>query len=205
MRMFVSSTVAMMLLVLLVPGIQSMAQVIPVEWGQVLLDTQDLDTLEGQLIKATALVNLGELGTAFDQIEEIRQKENYLEFAEQMQVKYQAFLQQDPQNLLSLNVLGLVEWALADYVQAGNHFRRIIELEPKNVWIRLFLGITLWNQGESQVALTELKAAHELDKTNQYAHCLLSAAYFELNDYMRAVYHYLKCPDVRKEMSRRGF
>ncbi len=203
MRKFMGMIGALIVLMILVTG--GICTAASVNWTQLYQSTQQATGLEEQLFNATALVNLGQLGAAFDQIDAIMQEEDYLEFAQDMQAKYTALLEKDTTNILYLNILGLVEWGLANYGQASRYFQQLVALEPGNVWVRLFLAVTLWKQDEHQQALEVLKAAHDLDKQNQYTHCLLAAVYFELRNYIRAAYHYLKCPDVRKEMAARGF
>ena len=132
MRRFMGMIGALIVLMTLVTGGICAASV---NWTQLYQSTQQATGLEEQLINATALVNLGQLGAAFDQIDAIMQEEDYLEFAQDMQAKYTALLEKDTTNILYLNILGLVEWGLANYGQASRYFQQLV------AWNRAMLGL----------------------------------------------------------------
>lgn len=72
---------------------------------------------------------------------------------------------------------GLGDLAAARYKEAAQIFAKAVVKNPKEPYTHIFLGISLYWQGQVQAAIAEYKAALKLDSKNPEAHQLLGIAY----------------------------
>ena len=72
---------------------------------------------------------------------------------------------------------GLGDLAAARYKEAAQIFAKAVVKNPKEPYTHIFLGISLYWQGQVQAAIAEYQAALKLDPNNAEAHQLLGIAY----------------------------
>ncbi len=72
---------------------------------------------------------------------------------------------------------GLGDLAAARYKEAAQIFAKAVVKNPKEPYTHIFLGISLYWQGQVQPAIAEYQAALKLDNKNPEAHQLLGIAY----------------------------
>ena len=72
---------------------------------------------------------------------------------------------------------GLGDLAAARYKEASQIFAKAVVKNPKEPYTHIFLGISLYWQGQVQPAIAEYKSALKLDPKNPEAHQLLGIAY----------------------------
>jgi tetratricopeptide (TPR) repeat protein len=82
---------------------------------------------------------------------------------------------------------GIVEYSNGNYVDAREHFRRAVELEPDNPDAQFYFGLTLSRTGEFQDAIAALQRVLQLDASRQYVHHNLGLAYFFTKRYEKAL------------------
>src|SRR5436190_9721011 len=63
-------------------------------------------------------------------------------------------------------------WYERKWSEAENHYRRALELNPKNIDAHLFYAHLLSNTGRSEEALAEIRRAREIDPTNPFVSSL---------------------------------
>lgn len=170
----------------------------PYNWSDLFERTKERTDPEGRLLLAAALVNLGRLKEAQEQFEFVSQTEHRA-FALQVINRYQALLEENPEDLLALHLVAYAYYALERYDQAVSFLERAIKLEPRNVWPKHILALAYGKLNRAQDGIDQLKEALELDPGNQYTHLLLSMAYFQQKNVMMAVFHYLRAPDIARE------
>ena len=81
--------------------------------------------------------------------------------------------EQSKENILQ----GLGDLAAARYKEAAQIFAKAVVKNPKEPYTHIFLGISLYWQGQVQAAIAEYQAALKLDDKNPEAHQLLGIAY----------------------------
>lgn len=64
---------------------------------------------------------------------------------EQAEALFQSILQDDPGNVVSLQLLGVIQLHRGEHEAGAHFFRRALELRPRSVMSYLNLGIALWN------------------------------------------------------------
>lgn len=74
-------------------------------------------------------------------------------------------------------IQGLGDLAAARYKEAAQIFAKAVVKNPKEPYTHIFLGISLYWQGQVQAAIAEYQAALKLDDKNPEAHQLLGIAY----------------------------
>ena len=74
-------------------------------------------------------------------------------------------------------VQGLGDLAAARYKEAAQIFAKAVVKNPNEPYTHIFLGISLYWQGQVQAAIAEYQAALKLDDKNPEAHQLLGIAY----------------------------
>ena len=72
---------------------------------------------------------------------------------------------------------GLGDLAAARYKEASQIFAKAVVKNPKEPYTHIFLGISLYWQGQVQPAIAEYKSALKLDPKNPEAHQLLGISY----------------------------
>ena len=72
---------------------------------------------------------------------------------------------------------GLGDLAAARYKEASQIFAKAVVKNPKEPYTHIFLGISLYWQGQVQPAIAEYKSALKLDSKNPEAHQLLGISY----------------------------
>ena len=79
------------------------------------------------------------------------------------------------------------EWDLNDSIMACKYFRRVIELDSKNVEAYLYCGIAIyWHGNNFKLAIEYLDKCLELDSQNATAYFYRSKIYSELGDVQQA-------------------
>lgn len=79
------------------------------------------------------------------------------------------------------------EWDLNDSIMACKYFRRVIELDSKNVEAYLYCGIAIYRLGNNfKLAIEYLDKCLELDSQNATAYFYRSKIYSELGDAQQA-------------------
>jgi tetratricopeptide (TPR) repeat protein len=82
---------------------------------------------------------------------------------------------------------GVLEYSNRNYLDALDHLRKAVELEPNNPDAQFYLGLTLTRLGEFPEAIAALEKTLQLDASKQYAHYHLGLAYFLDKRYQEAL------------------
>lgn len=82
---------------------------------------------------------------------------------------------------------GIVAYDNRNYLDALDHFRTTVDLEPENPDAQFYLGLTLIRIGEFAEAITALNTTLQLDPAKRYVHYQLGLAYFLQQRYEDAV------------------
>jgi len=83
----------------------------------------------------------------------------------------------DPKDVTSLQELGDIYFAAADYSTAGGWMEKILAVEPKNLTARLALGAAAFNLGNSADAEKQWRQVLQLEPENLEAHYDLGFMY----------------------------
>lgn len=84
--------------------------------------------------------------------------------------KYTQVLETNPDNLLALSNLGVIEYRRGQFAAAEQHLRRGVALAPNDSESRSLLGIIYLRQGKIEEAYSELTRAVALNPRNAEAH-----------------------------------
>ncbi len=82
---------------------------------------------------------------------------------------------------------GIVAYDQHDYLEALDHFRAAVDLQPDNPDAQFYLGLTLSRIGEFESAIVALEKALQLAPAKRYIHHHLGLAYFFAKRYEDAL------------------
>jgi len=78
---------------------------------------------------------------------------------------YHQALRVVPGHALAYKSLGIVYFPRGDYAQAKVYFQKAVELDPREVESRFYLGTCMMKLGEPRPAAAQFRAAREVDAT----------------------------------------
>lgn len=91
---------------------------------------------------------------------------------------------------------GIKELSLSKYAEASKSFAKAVIKNPDDPYPHIFLGISLYWQGQVDQAMSEYRAALKLDKDNAHAHQLLGIAYAWKGDINSALASFKESIDI---------
>lgn len=171
-------------------------------WRALLAETSNETTLDARLLRVIALVNLGEVERGLREFDAMAQAD-FEPFAVAVIERSTRAAEAAPDDLVVLNSLAFAHHALAmsrnqreEFDEAIRWYRRILEVDPGNVWIRHYLALAYYNLEQVGQAVAVLQEALTYDRRNQYTHLLLGLAYSEQKAYAKAALHLLQAPEA---------
>lgn len=145
-----------------------------------------------------SLSNIGMIEEAYNHIDYI--KENIsLEDLNKTLAPHIDKLDDDPDNILFLNYAAFSATLNSEYEKSIPYFKRLIELEPDNIWIRNFLAVTYLELREYNQAKKEISKTLKI-KNNNYSHLILAVIYYEKGDYINALIELGRSGDLGKKI-----
>ncbi|MFY9187055.1 MAG: tetratricopeptide repeat protein [Bacillota bacterium] len=159
-----------------------------VDWEGILEDVskgQDED-LNTHLMLAVSYANLGMIPEATHEIR-IIESSGYQEFGKEVIRENSEKVKGSPDDIISLNLLAFAYYAFGEYEKSLECFESLMKLDPMNVWIHHYYAYSLAMVDRLDEAIDVLKAALEIDPSNDYTHLLLGLAYREKGWYVLSV------------------
>ncbi|HPU61623.1 MAG TPA: tetratricopeptide repeat protein [Bacillota bacterium] len=159
-----------------------------VDWEGILEDVskgQDED-LNTHLMLAVSYANLGMIPEATREFR-IIESSGYQEFGEGVIRENSEKVKGSPDDIISLNLLAFAYYAFGEYEKSLECFESLMKLDPMNVWIHHYYAYSLAMVDRLDEAIDVLKAALEIDPSNDYTHLLLGLAYREKGWYVLSV------------------
>ena len=156
------------------------------------LDTvvDDNEKIERRFRLAVAYANLGQLESAMDEFRELTKLDGGRKTKDFVR-KYEKIYIGDKNNLFTINYLAFAYYADEQLERSREFFYKIIELDPKNNWAYNYLGIVHHMLDDDEKALKVLKKSEKIEK-NDYTNLLLSMAYYENGNKLKAVWYMSK-------------
>lgn len=159
-----------------------------VDWEGILEDVskgQDED-LNTHLMLAVSYANLGMIPEATHEIR-IIESSGYQRFGKEVIRENSEKVKGSPDDIISLNLLAFAYYAFGEYEESLECFESLMKLDPMNVWIHHYYAYSLAMVDRLDEAIDVLKAALEIDPSNDYTHLLLGLAYREKGWYVLSV------------------
>jgi len=144
---------------------------------------EDLNT---HLMLAVSYANLGMIPEATHEIR-IIESSGYQEFGKEVIRENSEKVKGSPDDIISLNLLAFAYYAFGEYEKSLECFESLMKLDPMNVWIHHYYAYSLAMVDRLDEAIDVLKAALEIDPSNDYTHLLLGLAYREKGWYILSV------------------
>lgn len=144
---------------------------------------EDLNT---HLMLAVSYANLGMIPEATHEIR-IIESSGYQEFGKEVIRENSEKVKGSPDDIISLNLLAFAYYAFGEYEESLECFESLMKLDPMNVWIHHYYAYSLAMVDRLDEAIDVLKAALEIDPSNDYTHLLLGLAYREKGWYVLSV------------------
>lgn len=117
---------------------------------------------------------------------------------------FEEMLEDDPDNLQVLNVLGIISYVQDNNKDAVEYFSNAIEEHPNSVVSYLNRSCVYRYQGDSQLALSDLSKAIAIDKNKPELYMERAGIYFEMKEFEKAKQDYnmiLTFPDFKEDFS----
>ncbi|MGE5588462.1 MAG: tetratricopeptide repeat protein [Clostridia bacterium] len=158
------------------------------------------DDLEGRLYLAIAYANQGMIKEAAREFRTI-ESAGYEEFGREVIARAEQALDRDPDDIVSLNLVGFAYYAFSDFERSAECLEKLVALDPRNIWTRHYFAVSLSKIGEIDRAIEVLRAALSLDPSNEYTHLLLGLAYKEKGWYILSVLELARAGRAVRELS----
>ena len=174
-----------------------------VDWVKLKKESQnilqkDSNDIMANFLYIISLSNTGMIEEAYNHIDYI--KENIsLENLNKLLEPYITGLENDSDNILYLNYAAFGATLNSEYKSSIPYFKRLVELEPENIWIRNFLAATYLEIKEYGFAENEAKAALEI-KNNNYSHLILALIHYEKGKYIDALIELGRSGELAKKI-----
>ncbi len=161
-----------------------------VNWNKLKENSQQILNIDKDDVLANfqytiSLANLGMIEEAFDYIEMIKDNISINKFNRKIS-PHISRLENNPNDILLLNYAAFSASINSKNENSIPYFKRILDLEPKNIWIRNFLAAAYIDIEEYDNAKKEVKKALEI-QDNQYSHLILGYIYYESGNFIRAL------------------
>lgn len=168
-----------------------------VNWNSVVSKNRSPKTLEQRLLLGVAYANLGKIEESAAQFD-ILGNTNYNVFAREVIRSTENKLKKNNNDIVALNCLAFAYYARGDYRKARDNFRRLVNLDSRNVWSHNYMAIVYGKLGQIDSGIRQLKKSLEIEPKNEYTHLLMGMAYTEKGQYGNAAKHYVKAPRALK-------
>lgn len=133
-----------------------------------------------------SLANLGMIEEAYDHFQIIKDKISISKF-NRIISPYISKLELHPNDILLLNYAAFSSSINSENKKSIPHFKKILDLEPKNIWIRNFLAAAYLELEEYDKAKKEVNKALEI-KDNKYSHLLLGIVHYNTGNILGALF-----------------
>jgi len=154
---------------------------------------------EGMLFRATALLNLGRVVPALRTIDELGRLP-YQSLAGPILARCSRLAEEQPTDPVARQCLAVTYYALNQLDSAVVHMQQAAALEPDNPWPLNLVAIARLSQNDLEGARTAAQKALAIDRTNQYAHLILSQVALKERNYLAFLVHYAQAPDAAREV-----
>ncbi|MCL5291826.1 MAG: PIN domain-containing protein [Actinobacteria bacterium] len=142
------------------------------------------------------------------QLQQIQAQEQQLKAQEN---GYQMILDRNPKDLQSLIGLGNVNFDRGEvyqdpkyYQKAVDYYLKALEIDPKNVNARLYMGIEYYKLAMFDIALGEFKKIISYQPNNELAHFYAGSILMQKSDYKGALPHLKKYQEIAPNGSAAG-
>lgn len=155
--------------------------------------------LDAHLLLAVAYANTGKPGPASMEFDLIS-KSDYTAFRDRVVAENEAKLKVNPGDILALNLLAFAYYSFGQYEASLGCFKRLRELDPRNVWICHYLALVYGQLNRDDEAFSVLCEALRLDSRNEYTHLLLGLAYQKRGQELQALWEFIQAPNALREV-----
>jgi len=161
-----------------------------VDWNKINENSQRIlkfnkDNVLANFQYSISLANLGMIEEAYDHIELIKDNISINKFNRSIS-PHISRLESNPNDILLLNYAAFSSSINSKNENSIPYFKRILDLEPKNIWIMNFLAAAYIELEEFDNAKKEVKKALEIED-NQYSHLILGFIHYESGNYIKAL------------------
>ncbi|NLS44537.1 MAG: tetratricopeptide repeat protein [Firmicutes bacterium] len=158
------------------------------------------EELQAHLMMAVAYANLGMIPEATREFR-IIDAAGYNEFGKRIIRENRKRVEDSPEDIISLNLLGFAYYAFGNYSESLYCFQSLLELDPMNVWIHHYYAYCLSRVDRMDEAVEILKAAARIDPSNSYTHLLLGLAYRENRQYLLSIFELARAGKAISELA----
>ncbi|QTL98295.1 hypothetical protein GM661_10050 [Iocasia frigidifontis] len=176
-----------------------------VDWNRLKEDSLQLvekepDNIMAKFRYSIALANLGMIEEALDTFEEIEDTVSIDEF-NQVVSPYLEGITLQSEDILSLNYAAFGASINKEYTISIDYFKRIIELEPDNIWIRNYLALVYKEIDNNELAIETCEKALEV-KENEHSRLILAVIYYDTGHYIKAFFQANRAGSLVKKLLR---
>lgn len=188
-RIFHMVIIAMIVIMFLIIINTTQTQAHSVNWEQVRKSNNRVleyrpDDVKANFEYSIALANLGLIEEAYEHFELIEDEISLGKFNRKIHPIIKD-LEVSSSNILLLNYAAFSSSINSKHEQSIPFFKRILELEPENIWIRNFMAATYIELENFEKAKKEVDTAIEI-KDNKYSHLVLAYIYYETGHLIKA-------------------
>ena len=169
------------------------------DWAGLLEQVSSRQDPEGMLFRAAALLNLGRVVQALRTIDELARLP-YESLVGPITARCQQQAQLQPADPVARQCLAVAYYAANRLDVAVVHMHQAAALEPTNPWPLNLLAIAQLTQGDVAAARKTAEQALAVDRSNQYAHLILSQVALRERNYLGFIYHYVQAPEAAREI-----
>jgi len=161
-----------------------------VNWNKIKENSQRIlnfnkDNVLANFQYSISLANLGMIEEAYDHIELIKDNISINKFNRTIS-PHISRLESNPNDIILLNYAAFSSSINSKNENSIPYFKRILGLEPKNIWIMNFLAAAYIELEEFDNAKKEVKKALEI-QDNKYSHLILGFIHYESGNYIKAL------------------
>lgn len=174
-----------------------------INWDEILKESQYiLEKNERDILAnfrySIALANLGLIVEAFENFDYIKDFISLGDFNSAIN-PYIDRLDGESDDVLLLNYAAFAAVINADYSNSLKYFKKIIKLEPANIWIRNLLAAAYLELADYNSSKREAKKALEI-KENNYSHLILAIAYYKTGNYINSLFELHASGDLARKI-----
>ncbi|MEJ6950548.1 tetratricopeptide repeat protein [Natronospora cellulosivora (SeqCode)] len=161
-----------------------------IDWNELKRESQEIIKEDDNNILANfnysiSMANLGEIEDAYDYFEIIKNRFTIDEFNNTINPLI-LDVDHNSNNILLLNYAAFTSAINSNYEYSIPYFKRILIIEPNNIWVKNFLAATYLELKDYDLAIETAMDANRI-KRNQYSHLIIGVAHYNNGNTFRAL------------------